>query len=122
MSYRRIFAAAASLTLIAVGATACGDDDGGDGGSGGGAAVTVATQSFPEATLVGALYDVLLSENGYDVDVRSVDTRDAYLSEIPGDVDIVPEYLAGLGDNLNTLANGEDAEPITSNDSEATLE
>lgn len=116
-SLRRTLAAAASIALVAAATTAC-SGDGDDEGT----PVTIATQSFPEAELVGALYDVLLSENGYEVEVKAVETRDAYMAEFPGDVDIVPEYLAGIGDFLNTDANGEDAEPITSNDPDATLE
>lgn len=124
MNLRRTLAAASILPLIAVAVTACGDDDAGSGsgGSGDGTAVTIATQNFPEANLVGSLYDVLLSENGYDVDVKAVDARDAYMSIFPADVDIVPEYVAGIGDFLNTEANGEDAEPVTSSDTEASLE
>ena len=121
MRIRRTMITALSAALVLAGATACGDDDG-EGGDGGGTAVTIASQNFPEAALVTALYDVLLSENGYDVDTKLVDTRDAYMADFPGDVDIVPEYLSAIGDFLNTTANGEGAEPVTSNDATATLE
>jgi osmoprotectant transport system substrate-binding protein len=125
MKLRRSLAAAGILTLLASVTAACGDDEGdggGGGGAGGGTSVTIATQNFPEANLVGSLYDVLLSENGYDVEVKAVDARDAYMSIFPGDVDIVPEYIAGIGDFLNTEANGEGAEPVTTNDADASLE
>lgn len=121
MKLRRPLAAASILALLATTA-ACGSDDEGASGAGEGTSVTIATQNFPEANLVGSLYDVLLSENGYDVEVKAVDARDAYMSIFPQDVDIVPEYVAGIGDFLNTEANGEGAEPVTSNDTEATLE
>lgn len=118
MHLRRPLAVAAALALAAGVTTSCSsDDDEGDG-----TPVTVATQNFPEANLVGALYDALLSENGYDVEVKAVDARDAYMSIFPKSVDIVPEYVAGIGDFLNTDANGEGAEPITSNDTDASLE
>jgi osmoprotectant transport system substrate-binding protein len=124
MKMRRSLASAGILALLASVTVACGEDEGGGdgGGAGDGTSVTIATQSFPEANLVGALYDVLLSENGYDVEVKAVDARDAYMSTFPGDVDIVPEYIAGIGDFLNNEANGEGAEPVTSNDAEASLE
>jgi osmoprotectant transport system substrate-binding protein len=125
MKLRRSLAAAGILTLLASVTAACGDDEGdggGGGGAGGGTSVTIATQNFPEANLVGSLYDVLLSENGYDVEVKAVDARDAYMSIFPGDVDIVPEYIAGIGDFLNTEANGEGAESVTTNDADASLE
>ncbi|WP_232676347.1 glycine betaine ABC transporter substrate-binding protein [Nocardioides sp. R-C-SC26] len=125
-SFARPIALASALLLAGTALAACGDDaDSDPAGSGndvgGGASVTVATQNFPEAALVGSLYDVLLSENGFDVQVKAVDARDAYMGEFPGSVDIVPEYLGALGDFLNTRENGEGAEPVTSNDSEATL-
>ncbi|WP_370250028.1 ABC transporter substrate-binding protein [Nocardioides sp.] len=115
--------AAAALTALTL--AACGSDDSGDGGDTAPAAdavpLTLATQSFPEATLVGALYEVLLEANGYDVEVKAVESRDAYFGELSsGDVDVVPEYLAAVGDFLNTQANGEGAEPVTSSDPAAT--
>ena len=124
MSLRRPLATAALLTLALAGLAACGDDDSdgnGGGGAGDGTKVTIATQNFPEANLVGALYDVLLTENGYDTEVKAVDTRDAYLSTFPGDVDVVPEYLGAFGEALNAGANGEGADPVATNDSDATL-
>ncbi|MEJ7757543.1 MAG: glycine betaine ABC transporter substrate-binding protein [Nocardioidaceae bacterium] len=38
-----------------------------------------------------------------------------------GNVQVVPDYLAGIGDYLNTEANGPDAKPITSNSAEESL-
>ena len=119
MRTRRTITAALSTALVLTAATACGDDD--DGG-GSGTSVTIASQSFPEAALVTALYQELLEDNGYDVETKLVDTRDAYMGDFPGDVDIVPEYLSAVGDFLNSKANGEGAEPVTSNDTDATLE
>ncbi len=118
MRIRRTITAAMSTALLLAGVTACGDDD--EGGSG--TAVTIASQSFPEAALVTELYKAVLEDNGYSVDTKLVDTRDAYMGDFPGDVDIVPEYLSAIGDFLNIAANGEDAEPVTSNDADATLE
>jgi osmoprotectant transport system substrate-binding protein len=115
MRIRRTITAALSTSLLLAGATACGDGD--ESGSDGGTPVTIASQNFPEAALVTSLYQVLLEENGYDVDTKLVDTRDAYMEkgQFPGAVDIVPEYLSAIGDFLNIQANGENAEPVTSN-------
>ena len=53
---------------------------------------------------------------------KLVTTRDVYLPELgKGNVDIVPDYLAGITDFLNTEANGPDAELVSSNDPDATL-
>ncbi|PWN01903.1 amino acid ABC transporter substrate-binding protein [Nocardioides silvaticus] len=122
---RTLFAAVLSGSLIltagCAGDDVADDDADNDSGSGGGA-VTIASQSFDEAALVTAMYEELLDDAGYEVTKKLVDTRPAYLSEFPASVDIVPEYVAGLGDQLNTDANGEGAEPISSSDLDATLE
>lgn len=118
MRIRRTFTAALSASLLLTGVAACGDDD----EDGEGTPVTIASQSFPEAALVTALYEVLLDENGFEVETKLVDTRDAYMGDFPDDVDVVPEYLSAIGDFLNVAANGEGAAPVTSNDTDATLE
>ena len=97
------------------------DDADNDSGSGGGGNVTLASQSFDEAALVTAMYAAILDDLGYEVETKLVDTRPAYLAEFPGSVDIVPEYVAGLGDQLNTDANGEDAAAISTSDLDETL-
>ena len=122
---RTLFAAVLSGSLIftagCAGDDVADDDADNDAGSGGGGKVTLASQSFDEAALVTAMYAEILDDLGYEVDTKLVDTRPAYLAEFPGSVDIVPEYVAGLGDQLNTDANGEDAAPISSSDLDATL-
>ena len=126
MTLRRTLAAALSVGALVLTA-GCGDDvadkdavqprrEGGGGGQ-----VTLASQSFDEAALVTAMYDALLTDAGYDVETKLVDTRPVYLKQFPGDVDIVPEYVAGLGDQLNVDANGEGAEPISTSDLDETL-
>ena len=97
------------------------DDDADNDTSGGGGNVTLASQSFDEAALVTAMYAEILEDLGYEVETKLVDTRPAYLAEFPGSVDIVPEYVAGLGDQLNTDANGEDAAAISTSDLDETL-
>jgi osmoprotectant transport system substrate-binding protein len=127
MQLRRPLATAITLGLL-LAATSCADDDvsndsGADAASGsGGGQVTLGSQSFDEAALVTAMYGVLLEDAGYDVETKLVDTRPAYLSEMPGGVDIAPEYVAGLGDQLNTDLNGEDAPPISTSDTQETLD
>jgi len=98
------------------------DDKGGDDKASGGGKVTLGSQAFDEAALVTAMYAALLENDGYDVDTKLVDTRPAYLNELPGDIDIAPEYLAGLGDQLNTDANGEGSAPISTSDTQETLD
>lgn len=127
MLLRRPLAAALTLGLLLF-AAACADDDladddtGSDPTSDGGGQLTIGSQSFDEAALVTAMYQALLEDAGYEVETKLVDARPAYLSEMPGDIDIAPEYVAGLGDQLNTDANGEDAPPISTSDTQETLD
>jgi osmoprotectant transport system substrate-binding protein len=80
--------------------------------------LTIASQSFPEAALVAAMYEQLLTEAGYTVDVKLVDTRDAYMADFPDNVDVVPEYVGGIVNFLNSRANGDDAVPFEAGDGE----
>lgn len=118
-------ATAAALLLVTAG---CGDDnsleDEGSGGGGGGdlGTAVVGGQKFTESAVMAAIYQLLLEDAGYSVETKLVTTRDVYLPELAdGAVDIVPDYLAGLTDFLNTDANGPDAEPVSSNDTDETL-
>jgi osmoprotectant transport system substrate-binding protein len=125
MNLRRTLIAAALSGGLLITAGCAGDDvaedDADNSSSGGGGKVTLASQSFDEAALVTAMYAAILEDAGYEVETKLVDSRPAYLSEFPGSVDIVPEYVAGLGDQLNTDANGEDAAPISTSDLDETL-
>ena len=85
--------------------------DGGDKRS-----VTIAGQNFPEATLVASMYEQLLEDAGYTVETKLVDSRDAYMPTFPGDVDIVPEYVGGIVNFLNSQANGDKAKPFEAGD------
>lgn len=86
-------------------------------------ALTISGQSFTEAAVMAAMYEQVLDNAGYDVSTKLVETRDVYVQQLTdGGVDVVPDYLAGMADYLNTVENGEDAKPITSNDATASLE
>ncbi len=52
-------------------------------GSGDEGTVHISGQNFPEAALVAAMYDELLTDAGYDTDVKLVDTRDVYMQTFP---------------------------------------
>lgn len=124
---RTLSLAAAGALLLAT--AACGDDledpetgSGGDGGGGDKGSVVVGGQDFTESQILAAIYQELLEGEGYEVETKLVTTRDVYLPELAGgDVDIVPDYLAGITDFLNTEANGPDAELVSSNDPDETL-
>lgn len=92
-----------------------GSDDATPSASGGGP-VTIASQSFPEAALVTSMYEQLLADAGYEPTVNLVDARDAYMPDFPGSVDVVPEYVGGIVNFLNSRANGDSAEPFVAGD------
>jgi osmoprotectant transport system substrate-binding protein len=114
---------AAAMLLAAAG---CGGDDNSleDSGSGSGdkGKVVVGGQDFTESQVLAAIYQKVLENEGYSVQTKLVTTRDVYLPELSnGNVDIVPDYLAGITDYLNTEKNGPDAPLVSSHDPDATL-
>ena len=128
MRFSRAFGlATASLIMLAT--AACGgdslEDSGSDNGEGGNADkgnVVVGGQDFTEMQVLVAIYQELLENEGYTVQTKIVTTRDVYLPELSsGGVDIVPDYLAGITDYLNTEKNGPDAPVVSSNDADETL-
>ena len=109
--------AAGALSLTACAGDDLSDDSASDSSSSADkGSVTIAGQNFPEATLVATMYEQLLEDAGYSVDTKLVDSRDAYMATFPGDVDIVPEYVGGIVNFLNSRANGDDAEPFEAGD------
>ena len=107
-----------AATALLLATAACGGDsledssssDGG-GGSADKGSVVVGGQDFTEMQVMSSIYQQLLENEGYTVETKLVTTRDVYLPELSsGNVDIVPDYLAGITDYLNTEKNGPDAE------------
>lgn len=130
MLLRRPLAAALTLGLVTL-ATACAgddlasdsaDDESTPAGGGEGTSVVIGSQAFDEAALMTAMYQLVLEDLGYDVQTKLVDTRSAYLNEMPAAVQIAPEYVAGIVDQLNTDAEGPDAAPISTSDVQETLD
>jgi osmoprotectant transport system substrate-binding protein len=125
MRKQRLLALLLAPLLLAM--AACGGDDdsleGTDSGGGGDKGkVVVGGQDFTESQIMAAIYQKLLENDGYTVQTKLVTTRDVYLPELSkGNVDIVPDYLAGLTDFLNTEKNGPDAPLVSSNDVDKTL-
>lgn len=126
MKMRHALVATAVALSLAV--TACGNDSGeeeSDGGSGeaSGGPLTLSGQDFTEMQIMAAMYEQLLTDAGYDVTTKLVTTRDVYISQLEsGEVDVVPEYLSGIADQLNVMQNGANAEPVTTNDPQESLE
>ncbi len=123
---------AALLLGVLLAAAGCGGGGGGGGGDAGFGAsssaadqgtVTIAAQNFTGGKVMSQLYAQLLESKGYDTDIKLVGTRDLYMPELQsGRVQLVPEYLAGIADFLNTAANGQNAKPISTSDPQGTLD
>jgi len=124
---RRAAGTLAALGALLTVASACGDDESGGGGLAPGGedkgTVELSGQNFTEMQIMAEMYSQVLEAGGYTVEMNLVDTRDLYLNELSsGRIDVVPEYVAGIADYLNTEANGSDAETITTNDPQETLD
>ncbi len=130
MQLRRIAASALAVSTVLLGAACAGDelasDDAGSGsGSDGGdkGTVKISGQDFGEVQIVASMYEQLLDAEGYDASVQLVGTRDVYMGagQFPESVQLVPEYVGGIVDFLNTTENGADAEPLTTPDAEESI-
>jgi osmoprotectant transport system substrate-binding protein len=127
MMVRRSLAAVLSAGALTLAACAGDDleasagDDSGSEASGGGP-VTIASQSFPEAALMASMYELLLADAGYEPTVQLVDSRDAYMATFPGDVDVVPEYVGGIVNFLNSTSDQGSDEQLTAGDGEELAE
>jgi osmoprotectant transport system substrate-binding protein len=125
MHVRRTLAGVATAGLLLAAAGCAGDDleSGSDDEqeSTAGGEVRISGQAFPEAVLVAAMYDELLTDAGYTTSVKLVDTRDVYMKAFPDDIDVVPEYVGGIVDFLNTTQNGADADPLTTSDADESI-
>lgn len=124
---RRLAAAAALVPLALVGACA-GEDaldqpDSGSEGGGGGGEVVIGGQNYTEMQIMSEIYKALLEDAGYDVTLKLVESRDVYAPQMQkGNVDVSADYLSSMTEYLNAQANGPDAEPVASHDTDATLE
>lgn len=127
MHVRRVVGAGLALAALLVG-SACSNNSGssnpGDAtaGSGDKGTISLSGQNFGEMQIMAAMYKQVLENAGYTVTTKLVDTRSVYVSQLEsGGVDVVPDYLAGMADQLNADANGANAQTISTNDPQQTL-
>jgi osmoprotectant transport system substrate-binding protein len=93
-----------------------------DGLEQGSGSVIVGEAGFTESTILANVYAEVLRAAGFDASVRTVGNRDLYLPALisGSDLQVFPEYLATVTEALNAQVNGPDAEPVASNDVQAT--
>lgn len=117
---------AGAVAAAAVALAACGSSSSkGTSGSGKAAspkeAITVTSANFPEDELVADMYARALSKAGYRVSKKlNLGTREIYLKAMQsGEVDLVPDYVGSLAQQLNQDANGPNANttsPVANSD------
>lgn len=113
------------LSACGGGGDAFEEADGGAGATegGGGGSLVVGGAQFTEMSVMENMYALLLEEAGYDVEIQTAEQREIYAPAlVSGEIDVVPEYAATFVQYLNREANGPDAEEITTNDVQETLE
>ena len=71
---------------------------------------------------MASMYELLLADAGYEPTVQLVDSRDAYMATFPGDVDVVPEYVGGIVNFLNSTSDQGSGEQLTAGDGEELAE
>jgi osmoprotectant transport system substrate-binding protein len=128
MHIRRMLGVGLAAVTLMAGAACSNDSSGGggggsgDGGSGDKGTITISGQNFGEMQIMASMYQQVLENAGYTVNVKLVTTRDVYVPQLEsGGVDVVPDYLAGMADFLNTAANGPNAPVISTHSATDTL-
>lgn len=124
-----VLAAVAGSALVmsacAAGDVASGSSSSSSGSSsGGGSAKTVVIggPDFPEAAIMENMYAQVLKDAGYSTSMVTVANRELYFGQLAqGKIQVVPDYLGTLTEYMNTKANGQDAAPVASSDTAATL-
>lgn len=92
-------------------------------GGGAGGTVHIASQNFGEAAVMAQIYKQLLEAKGYTADVKLTSDRSGYMPDFEkGNIDVVPEYVGGILDELNREANGDNAKSITTPDANASIQ
>jgi osmoprotectant transport system substrate-binding protein len=109
----RSYVLGAALLAFGLVLGACGsggDDTSGTGGTEPEAkgSITVGSDGFYEAQIVGAMYALVLEDAGYDVTSQlDLDSREVRLPAMEsGEIDVAPEYIATLLSVLDPEAGG----------------
>ena len=102
-SRNHVLGAALLAAGLVLGACGSGGDGTGTTGTGSDApeekgSLTVGSDAFYEAQIVGAMYALVLEDAGYDVETRlDLESREVRLPAMEsGEIDIAPEYIASL--------------------------
>ncbi|RKN42709.1 glycine betaine ABC transporter substrate-binding protein [Micromonospora endolithica] len=87
-----------------------------------GGALTVGAGNFSESQTLAELYKITLTAAGYQVKVQQIGSRELYEPALEkGEIQVVPEYAATMAEFLNTKANGQNAQPVSSPELDKTV-
>lgn len=91
-------------------------------GGGGSGSIVIGTADFSESQIIAELYQIAVTEAGFEATVQTVGNRELYESSLErGELHVMPEYLGTMTEFLNAKVNGADPEQLASNDPAATL-
>lgn len=118
-----VFGAVLLALMLLLGACGSGEDDADNGGAGAGGeekpTVTVGSDSFAEAQIMGEMYAQVLENAGYTVERQlDIESREVRLPAMEnGEIDIAPEYVASLysvldPDAVEKAGPGELGDPV----------
>ncbi|MGS2613049.1 glycine betaine ABC transporter substrate-binding protein [Micromonospora sp. LZ34] len=87
-----------------------------------GGQIVVGAGNFSESQTLAELYKITLTAAGYQVRVQQIGSRELYEPALEkGEIQVVPEYAATMAEFLNTKANGQNAQPVSSPDLDKTV-
>lgn len=91
--------------------------------TGGSGTIVVGGANFTESTVLANVYAQALTSAGFQASVASVGNREIYLPALQAgtEIQVFPEYVGTLTENLNVAANGDGAEPLASSDLDETV-
>ncbi|MGC5051870.1 glycine betaine ABC transporter substrate-binding protein [Micromonospora sp. DT48] len=108
---RRV-ALAATAALALTGVAACGDSDDSAGGSGGSKKISIGYMAWDEAIAASYLWQNLLEEKGYEVELKNVEAGVVYQGLSTGDIDLFldswlpqthADYMERYGDKIEKI-------------------
>lgn len=122
LKFKGVMVAALSLTL-GLTAAGCGDSDSDSGSGDSGKSITIGmVTGWAEGEAATALWKRLLTDKGYDVEVKNLDTGPLYQGMSKGDVDLFldswlpgthEDYWKKYGDKLEKVGSWYDSAPLT---------
>lgn len=91
--------------------------------TGGSGTIVVGGANFTESQVLANVYAQALTAAGFQASVASVGNREIYLPALQAgqEIQVFPEYVGTLTENLNIAANGDGAEPMASSDLDETV-